>query len=164
MLPYRNPFITARAIATLDVFCGGRVTVGVGAGYLKGEHCEKIGRKQLPGIMVAGLSANEGTWNSQRENTLRANIAELQATLLRQFQICTFRLAELASASSAFFGRRSLVGRDRPRRAAMHHLVMASYQTAMWPVRMSDEPSMPQNTLRMPKRRVDARLTAVSSG
>jgi alkanesulfonate monooxygenase SsuD/methylene tetrahydromethanopterin reductase-like flavin-dependent oxidoreductase (luciferase family) len=38
VLPYRNPFITARAIATLDVFSGGRVTVGVGAGYLKGEY------------------------------------------------------------------------------------------------------------------------------
>ncbi len=38
VLPYRNPIITARAIATLDVFSGGRVTVGVGAGYLKGEY------------------------------------------------------------------------------------------------------------------------------
>jgi probable F420-dependent oxidoreductase len=38
VLPYRNPFITARAIATLDVFSGGRVTLGVGAGYLKGEY------------------------------------------------------------------------------------------------------------------------------
>jgi probable F420-dependent oxidoreductase len=186
VLPYRNPFITARAIATLDVLSGGRVTVGVGAGYLKGEyralgvdfdrrnelmdeyiraikaawtsdeftfegngfqalgnrilprpsqkphppiiiggnsklairraaevgngwwpfltpgrvstttrtaamsgeedlsegirhlreHCEKIGRKQLPEIMVAGLSANEGTWNSQR---WLDRIAELEA-------------------------------------------------------------------------------------
>jgi probable F420-dependent oxidoreductase len=38
VLPYRNPFITARAIATLDVFSGGRVSLGVGAGYLKGEY------------------------------------------------------------------------------------------------------------------------------
>jgi probable F420-dependent oxidoreductase len=37
VLPYRNPFITARAVATLDVFSGGRVTLGVGAGYMKGE-------------------------------------------------------------------------------------------------------------------------------
>lgn len=186
VLPYRNPFITARAIATLDVFSGGRVTVGVGAGYLKGEyhalgvdfdrrnelmdeyiramktawtsdeftfegsgyqalgnrilprplqqphppliiggnakvairraaeegdgwwpfmtpgpvstttrtaaidgdqdlsegirhlreHCEKIGRKQLPEIIVAGLNANEGTWNAQR---WLDRIAELEA-------------------------------------------------------------------------------------
>jgi probable F420-dependent oxidoreductase len=38
VLPYRNPFIAARAIATLDVFSGGRVTIGFGAGYLKGEY------------------------------------------------------------------------------------------------------------------------------
>lgn len=38
VLPYRNPFILARSIATLDRFSGGRVTVGVGAGYLKGEY------------------------------------------------------------------------------------------------------------------------------
>lgn len=38
VLPYRNPFIVARAVATLDVFSGGRVVVGFGAGYLKGEY------------------------------------------------------------------------------------------------------------------------------
>ncbi|CAN7345863.1 LLM class F420-dependent oxidoreductase [Phenylobacterium sp. LjRoot225] len=38
VLPYRNPFITARSIASLDVFSGGRVTLSVGAGYLKGEY------------------------------------------------------------------------------------------------------------------------------
>jgi probable F420-dependent oxidoreductase len=38
VLPYRNPFITARAVATLDVFSGGRVTLGLGAGYLKAEY------------------------------------------------------------------------------------------------------------------------------
>ena len=38
VLPYRNPFVVARSVATLDRFSGGRVTVGVGAGYLKGEY------------------------------------------------------------------------------------------------------------------------------
>ena len=38
VLPYRNPFILARAIASLDRFSGGRVTIGLGAGYLKGEY------------------------------------------------------------------------------------------------------------------------------
>ena len=35
---YRNPFITARAAATLDVFSRGRLTLGMGAGYMKGEY------------------------------------------------------------------------------------------------------------------------------
>ncbi len=38
VLPYRNPFVTARAVATLDVYSGGRVSLGLGAGYLKGEY------------------------------------------------------------------------------------------------------------------------------
>ncbi len=37
VLPYRNPFITAKAILSLDVLSGGRVILGVAAGYLKGE-------------------------------------------------------------------------------------------------------------------------------
>ncbi len=35
---YRNPFITARAASTLDVFSKGRLTLGLGAGYMKGEY------------------------------------------------------------------------------------------------------------------------------
>jgi probable F420-dependent oxidoreductase len=38
VLPYRNPFLVARDVATLDRFSGGRVTLSVGAGYLKGEY------------------------------------------------------------------------------------------------------------------------------
>lgn len=34
---YRNPFLTAKAIATLDALSGGRMIVGLGAGYLRGE-------------------------------------------------------------------------------------------------------------------------------
>lgn len=37
VLAYRNPFLTAKAIASLDVISGGRVIVGAGAGYLEGE-------------------------------------------------------------------------------------------------------------------------------
>ena len=37
VLPYRNPFIVAKAGATLDLLSGGRFTLAVGAGYLKSE-------------------------------------------------------------------------------------------------------------------------------
>jgi probable F420-dependent oxidoreductase len=37
VLPYRNPFVTAKAAATLQVFSKGRLILGVGAGYQKGE-------------------------------------------------------------------------------------------------------------------------------
>ncbi|MBU6265888.1 MAG: LLM class F420-dependent oxidoreductase [Sphingomonadales bacterium] len=38
VLPYRNPFITARAVSSLDAFSGGRFVFGMGAGYLKPEY------------------------------------------------------------------------------------------------------------------------------
>jgi probable F420-dependent oxidoreductase len=37
VLGYRNPFLTAKAVASLDAVSGGRVIVGFGAGYLEGE-------------------------------------------------------------------------------------------------------------------------------
>lgn len=37
VLPYRNPFLVAKAGATLDVLSGGRFTLAVGVGYLRGE-------------------------------------------------------------------------------------------------------------------------------
>ena len=38
VLPYRNPFLTAKAVASLDLLSGGRVIVGAAAGYLEGEY------------------------------------------------------------------------------------------------------------------------------
>ena len=37
ILPYRNPVFTAKALATIDVLSRGRVTVGVGVGWLREE-------------------------------------------------------------------------------------------------------------------------------
>jgi probable F420-dependent oxidoreductase len=65
VLPYRNPFITARAVATLDVFSGGRVTLGIGAGYMKGEYfalgVDFERRNELVDEYIAALKA---AWTS----------------------------------------------------------------------------------------------------
>ncbi|MFJ8816409.1 LLM class F420-dependent oxidoreductase [Amycolatopsis thermoflava] len=37
VLPYRNPFLAAHQAASLDALSGGRLTLGVGTGYLRGE-------------------------------------------------------------------------------------------------------------------------------
>ena len=40
--PYRNPVVTAKMLATIDVLSRGRVTVGVGVGWLR-EEFEALG-------------------------------------------------------------------------------------------------------------------------
>ena len=42
ILPYRNPVATAKTLATIDVLSRGRVTVGVGVGWLR-EEFEALG-------------------------------------------------------------------------------------------------------------------------
>lgn len=38
VLPYRNPFLMAKSIATIDALSGGRFVLATGTGYLKGEY------------------------------------------------------------------------------------------------------------------------------
>jgi probable F420-dependent oxidoreductase len=37
VVPYHNPWATAKAVASLDVLSGGRMIMGIGSGYLEGE-------------------------------------------------------------------------------------------------------------------------------
>ena len=37
VLPYRNPFLTAKSVASLEVMSGSRTILGIGSGYLEGE-------------------------------------------------------------------------------------------------------------------------------
>ena len=47
ILPYRNPVFTAKALATIDVLSRGRVTVGVGVGWLE-EEFAALGAASFP--------------------------------------------------------------------------------------------------------------------
>ena len=38
VLPYRNPFLVAKSVATVDMLSNGRFVLAVGTGYLKGEY------------------------------------------------------------------------------------------------------------------------------
>ncbi len=66
VLPYRNPFITARAVATLDVFSAGRVSLGVGAGYLKGEyHALGVDFERRNEIVDEYIRALKAAWGGE---------------------------------------------------------------------------------------------------
>jgi probable F420-dependent oxidoreductase len=45
--PYRNPVITAKMLASLDVLSGGRVIIGLGVGWMK-EEFENLGAPAFP--------------------------------------------------------------------------------------------------------------------
>ncbi len=61
VLPYRNPFVVAKAGATLDLLSDGRFTLAVGAGYLKGEFAalgvEHARRNELFNESLAAIKA-----------------------------------------------------------------------------------------------------------
>jgi probable F420-dependent oxidoreductase len=66
VLPYRNPFIVARSVATLDVFSRGRFTLSVGAGYLKGEYkALGVDFEQRNELMDEYIKALKAAWTQE---------------------------------------------------------------------------------------------------
>jgi probable F420-dependent oxidoreductase len=63
---YRNPYLTAKAAASLDLLSGGRFTLGTGAGYLKSEfdalHADFARRGALLDETIAAWKA---TWTGE---------------------------------------------------------------------------------------------------
>jgi probable F420-dependent oxidoreductase len=55
VLPYRNPVLTAKMVASLDVLSGGRITLGVGVGWLR-EEFEALG---APDFEKRGIVTDE---------------------------------------------------------------------------------------------------------
>ncbi len=55
ILPYRNPVLTAKMLATIDVLSRGRVTVGVGVGWLR----EEFAALQAPDFAQRGAVGDE---------------------------------------------------------------------------------------------------------
>ncbi len=55
VIPHRNPLFMAKSIATMDVLSGGRIAVGVGAGWMR-EEFEALG---LPPFEARGQVTNE---------------------------------------------------------------------------------------------------------
>ncbi len=85
VLPYRNPFLAAKALASVDVLSGGRLIAGVAAGYVRPEFAalgadfdtrgESLERslQMLPKIWSGQSVSGEGTgWNARGVTALPA--------------------------------------------------------------------------------------------
>ncbi len=67
VLPYRNPFLTAKAAATLDVASGGRLVLGVATGYLKSEFAALgVDFEERNELTDDALAAIEQVWSGER--------------------------------------------------------------------------------------------------
>jgi probable F420-dependent oxidoreductase len=67
VLPYRNPFITAKAAASLDALSGGRLILGVGTGYMQPEF-EALGVqfRDRGELTDEAISVIRTTWSGDR--------------------------------------------------------------------------------------------------
>jgi probable F420-dependent oxidoreductase len=65
VLPYRNPFLTAKAVATLDALSGGRFTLAVATGYLRGEYrALGVDFDERNALFDEALEVIQATWTS----------------------------------------------------------------------------------------------------
>lgn len=79
VLAYRNPFLSAKGIASLDYLSGGRVIMGVAAGYLK-EEFDALGAPfdDRLTVLAGALDAIKRAWAGPIENwqTPRFHVAD----------------------------------------------------------------------------------------
>jgi probable F420-dependent oxidoreductase len=66
VLPYRNPFVTAKAAASLDHLSGGRLILGVGTGYSKPEYAAVgVEFEDRGEIMTEALKVMQMAWSGE---------------------------------------------------------------------------------------------------
>jgi probable F420-dependent oxidoreductase len=64
VLPYRNPFVVAKAAATIDALSGGRFTLSVAAGYLRSEYrALGVDFERRNELFDEALQVLRGVWN-----------------------------------------------------------------------------------------------------
>lgn len=65
VVPYRNPFLAAKALATLDRLSRGRLVVGAGSGYLSSEFLALgVDMEQRKVLFDEGIEVMRGVWSS----------------------------------------------------------------------------------------------------
>ena len=65
VLPYRNPFLVAKSVATIDVLSRGRFVLAVGTGYLKGEYrALGVDFDQRNDLFDEAIEVVQGVWSN----------------------------------------------------------------------------------------------------
>jgi len=66
VLPYRNPLLAAKSIASLDVLSGGRLTVVAGAGYLRSEFLALgVDFEERNALLDESLAVLDSAWRGE---------------------------------------------------------------------------------------------------
>lgn len=66
VLPYRNPLLAAKQIATVDILSGGRVILAVGTGYLRSEFAALgVGFDERNELMDEAIAVVQQIWNGE---------------------------------------------------------------------------------------------------
>ncbi len=66
VLPYRNPFLTAKSVASLDVLSGGRVILGVATGYQETEFAALgVSFEERNDLVDEGIAAMKAAWRGE---------------------------------------------------------------------------------------------------
>ena len=115
VLPYRNPVLTAKMVASLDVLSGGRVTLGVGVGWLK----EEFEALDSPDFDRRGAVTDE--WIAIFKQLWTQSPASFTGQFYGYADI-RCRTLPAAEAASADLGRRPFPRRAAPHRAARRRL------------------------------------------
>ena len=115
VLPYRNPVLTAKMVASLDVLSGGRVTLGVGVGWLK----EEFEALDSPDFDERGAVTDE--WLAIFKQLWTQSPASFKGQFYNYTDI-RCRAVPAAEAASADLGRRPFARRAAPHRAARRRL------------------------------------------
>jgi probable F420-dependent oxidoreductase len=72
ILPQRNPVVLAKQVASLDVLCGGRLTLGIGVGYVEPE-------LRAVGVPMAGRGARADNYLAQMRALWNGGVDGLDA-------------------------------------------------------------------------------------
>ena len=65
VLPYRNPFLAAKSVATIDALSNGRFVLAVGTGYLKGEYrALGVDFDQRNALFDEAIEVMRGVWTT----------------------------------------------------------------------------------------------------